>query len=79
MMSRCNAFKSISVARPEYPGMMRAPQDRLSNVHIDLDSGLHIGTIEIGDQTLRVGIRPPPHGPREGATESVPTWNWQAC
>ena len=36
--------------------------DRLQDVHIDPASGLHIGTIVIGKQLLRVGIRPLPQG-----------------
>jgi hypothetical protein len=36
--------------------------DRLTGVQIDAESGLHIGTIFIGRQLLRVGIRPLPHG-----------------
>ena len=32
----------------------------LSGVHIDAESGLHIGTITIDEQQLRVGIRPLP-------------------
>jgi poly(3-hydroxyalkanoate) depolymerase len=39
---------------------MRRPVDRLHDVHMDPDSGLHIGTIRIGKQLLRVGIRPVP-------------------
>ena len=35
-----------------------APQDRLTNVKIDPISGMHIGTIMMGTQELRVGIRP---------------------
>ena len=35
-----------------------APQDRLRNVQIDPKSGMHIGTIMMGTQELRVGIRP---------------------
>jgi poly(3-hydroxyalkanoate) depolymerase len=36
--------------------------DRLTGVQIDPDSGLHIGTLMIGRQLLRVGIRPLPRG-----------------
>ncbi len=36
--------------------------DRLSDVQVDAASGLHIGTVRIGDQLLRVGIRPLPPG-----------------
>ncbi|MEO7854609.1 MAG: poly(3-hydroxyalkanoate) depolymerase [Rubrivivax sp.] len=42
-------------------GMKRAV-DRLSDVRIDATSGLHIGTVRIGEQLLRVGIRPLPTG-----------------
>jgi len=34
------------------------PVDRLHDVQVDAESGLHIGTIVIGCQLLRVGIRP---------------------
>lgn len=43
------------------------PVDRLEGVRVDPASGLHIGTIEIGAQPLRVGIRPLPPGPENGA------------
>ncbi|MEJ8821861.1 poly(3-hydroxyalkanoate) depolymerase [Variovorax humicola] len=47
-----------------------APEDRLQDVQIDPASGMHIGTITIGDQLLRVGIRP---GARaDGAQTRVP-------
>jgi poly(3-hydroxyalkanoate) depolymerase len=36
--------------------------DRLQGVVVDPESGLHVGTIVIGGQLLRVGIRPPPRG-----------------
>jgi poly(3-hydroxyalkanoate) depolymerase len=36
--------------------------DRLAEVKIDPGSGLHIGTLMIGRQLLRVGIRPLPRG-----------------
>ncbi len=36
--------------------------DRLTGVQIDPESGLHIGTLMIGRQWLRVGIRPLPPG-----------------
>lgn len=36
--------------------------DRLTGVKIDAESGLHIGTMMIGRQLLRVGIRPLPRG-----------------
>ena len=36
--------------------------DRLTEVQIDPESGLHIGTLMIGRQLLRVGIRPLPRG-----------------
>jgi poly(3-hydroxyoctanoate) depolymerase len=32
--------------------------DRLSDVSVDLASGLHVGTLQVGEQTIRVGIRP---------------------
>jgi poly(3-hydroxyalkanoate) depolymerase len=35
-----------------------APETRLSDVQVDPDSGLHVGTLTIGGQLLRVGIRP---------------------
>jgi poly(3-hydroxyalkanoate) depolymerase len=38
------------------------PLDHLSDVQIDAESGLHIGTIVIDGQLLRVGIRPLPPG-----------------
>jgi poly(3-hydroxyalkanoate) depolymerase len=38
------------------------PVDRLQDVSIDAESGLHIGTIRLGEQQLRVGIRPLPPG-----------------
>ena len=37
---------------------VQAPQERLTNVKLDPQSGMHIGTIMIGKQELRVGIRP---------------------
>ena len=37
---------------------MDRPVDRLKDVHVDAESGLHIGTVLIGRQLLRVGIRP---------------------
>jgi poly(3-hydroxyalkanoate) depolymerase len=40
----------------------RRPVDRLEGVSVDPDSGLHIGTIRLGAQQLRVGIRPMPAG-----------------
>jgi poly(3-hydroxyoctanoate) depolymerase len=36
--------------------------DRLSDVQVDAETGLHIGTLMIGRQLLRVGIRPLPAG-----------------
>ena len=36
------------------------PVDRLGAIEVDPESGLHIGTVEIGAQRLRVGIRPLP-------------------
>ena len=38
------------------------PVDRLEGVSIDPESGLHIGTIRLREQQLRVGIRPLPAG-----------------
>lgn len=38
----------------------RSPQVHLTNVKFDPKSGMHIGTIMIGAQELRVGIRPSP-------------------
>ena len=38
------------------------PIDRLQDAQVDPESGLHIGTVLIGDQRLRVGIRPLPPG-----------------
>ncbi|WP_256735068.1 poly(3-hydroxyalkanoate) depolymerase [Variovorax sp. dw_954] len=35
-----------------------APQDRLKDVQFDPKSGMYIGTLTIGEQLLRVGIRP---------------------
>ena len=32
--------------------------ERLHDAKLDAASGLHIGTVQIGDQRLRVGIRP---------------------
>ncbi|HWI09873.1 MAG TPA: poly(3-hydroxyalkanoate) depolymerase [Burkholderiaceae bacterium] len=39
-------------------GPQRSAADRLTEVRIDPGSGLHIGTVQIGRQFLRVGIRP---------------------
>jgi hypothetical protein len=47
------------------PSMSR-PMDRLKDVRIDPQTGLHIGTILIGDKLLRVGIRPLPQGATGG-------------
>lgn len=67
---------TTSVARPE-PMTMRAatppaqrtsaargtrPADRLEDVRVDPESGLHIGTLLVGRHRLRVGIRPLPQG-----------------
>ena len=41
---------------------VRRSVDRLEHVRIDAASGLHIGTIMVGAQQLRVGIRPLPPG-----------------
>ncbi|WP_372524603.1 poly(3-hydroxyalkanoate) depolymerase [Piscinibacter sp.] len=40
--------------------------NRLRDVRVDAESGLHIGTIMIGRQLLRVGIRPLPRGRSRG-------------
>jgi poly(3-hydroxyoctanoate) depolymerase len=40
--------------------------DRLSDVRVDAESGLHIGTLQVGEQFLRVGIRPAPAGAASG-------------
>ncbi|RZT94926.1 poly(3-hydroxyalkanoate) depolymerase [Rivibacter subsaxonicus] len=40
----------------------KAPVDRLQELRVDPASGLRIGTIRIGRQQLRVGIRPLPDG-----------------
>jgi poly(3-hydroxyalkanoate) depolymerase len=32
--------------------------DRLSGVQVDAETGMHVGTLQVGDQRLRVGIRP---------------------
>jgi poly(3-hydroxyoctanoate) depolymerase len=40
----------------------RSAVDRLSDVQVDAETGLHIGTLFIGRQLLRVGIRPLPKG-----------------
>lgn len=45
-----------------------APQERLRDVQVDPESGMHIGTITIDGQLLRVGIRPR----AEGADTSRP-------
>ena len=45
---------------------MGRPVDRLKDVRIDPRTGLHIGTIVIGDQLVRVGIRPLPPGEARG-------------
>jgi poly(3-hydroxyalkanoate) depolymerase len=37
---------------------MSRPVDRLKDIQVDSESGLHIGTLVIGEQALRVGIRP---------------------
>ena len=34
--------------------------DRLQHARVDSESGLHIGTVTLGEQVLRVGIRPRP-------------------
>ena len=44
--------------RPGNGASVGHPVDRLKDVQIDQESGLHIGTILIGEQLLRVGIRP---------------------
>ena len=46
---------------------MSCPVDRLRDVRIDAKSGLHIGTIMLGEQLLRVGVRPVPQGRTGGA------------
>ena len=46
--------------RPGNGASVGHPVDRLKDVQIDPESGLHIGTILIGEQLLRVGIRPLP-------------------
>jgi poly(3-hydroxyalkanoate) depolymerase len=43
-------------------GPQQSAADRLTDVQIDRESGLHIGTMLIGSQWLRVGIRPRPLG-----------------
>jgi pimeloyl-ACP methyl ester carboxylesterase len=48
---------AIASRRAEAPPVNRSV-DRLEDVQVDAASGLHIGTIRIGTQTLRVGIRP---------------------
>ena len=48
--------------------------DRLQGVQADPESGLHIGTITIGEQLLRVGIRPLPPG-RAAATPPMLLFN----
>jgi poly(3-hydroxyalkanoate) depolymerase len=45
-------------ARPD----TRRPVDRLSDVQVDPATGVHIGTLCVGEQRLRVGIRPAPAG-----------------
>ena len=45
------------------------PIDRLEDVQVDAASGLHVGTIMIGAQHLRVGIRPLP--PQDGPAVAV--------
>ncbi|MDM0115231.1 poly(3-hydroxyalkanoate) depolymerase [Variovorax sp. J22R133] len=42
--------------------MTGAPQDRLKDVRVDPGTGLHIGTVTIDGQLLRVGIHPAPDG-----------------
>jgi len=49
--------------------MRPPPVDRLKDAKIDPESGLHIGTLTIGTQLLRVGIRPLPRG---AATPCLP-------
>jgi poly(3-hydroxyalkanoate) depolymerase len=54
----------------------RRPVDRLSQVHVDAESGLHIGTVTIGKQLLRVGIRPlPPGGAADAADPPMLLFN----
>jgi poly(3-hydroxyalkanoate) depolymerase len=48
--------------------------DRLKDVQADPESGLHIGTITIGAQLLRVGMRPLPPG-RAAATPPMLLFN----
>jgi poly(3-hydroxyalkanoate) depolymerase len=44
-----------SVARPLPSGR---PLDRLEGVQVDAETGVHVGTVHVGKQRLRVGIRP---------------------
>jgi poly(3-hydroxyalkanoate) depolymerase len=53
---------AISPSRPTRAQAMSRPVDRLQDVQVDAESGLHIGTVQIGKQRLRVGIRPLPRG-----------------
>jgi len=39
--------------------------DRLSDVQIDAETGVYVGTLQIGEQRLRAGIRPAPAGSTE--------------
>lgn len=45
---------------PDQAPPARSAVDKLSGVQIDPESGLHIGTIDIDGQLLRVGVRPRP-------------------
>ena len=61
-------FMPASPTRAAAAPAAGAPQERLRDVRIDPESGMHIGTITIDGQLLRVGIRPR----AEGADASRP-------
>jgi poly(3-hydroxyalkanoate) depolymerase len=57
---------SSAIPTPPTPAATAAPSrpvDRLQGVSVDAQSGLHVGTIRLGEQQLRVGIRPLAAGP----------------
>ena len=50
------------VYKTETPKRPQRAIDRLSDVQVDAETGVHIGTLQVGEQRLRVGIRPAPAG-----------------
>jgi poly(3-hydroxyalkanoate) depolymerase len=51
------AIAAASRSAPR-PGTAERPVDRLEGVRVDAATGVHIGTVHVGRQRLRVGIRP---------------------